>query len=122
MAPQAVLTVVIVRDPALREALARRLAAADINVVTEESAGDRRLIRRSTILLSGEAAIAGDLGLRIEREWIERRWRRIAMLTIDSPLDAGDMDWLAVGSAADRLSALFADWAAIAARPIPSIA
>ena len=112
----AMLLVVVVRDPGLRGALAARLVLDGANLLTMASYREQeieRLLRRPAMLVTDESAITGDVGEWLDAEWQRGRWRRILMITVDSPLPENPHDWLTYvsrGSAADSIAGLLDDW------------
>jgi hypothetical protein len=117
MPARAILVVVIVRDSALRSALAAHLALLGVQVLTAAGPGEAwRRLGDSAILVIDEADMAGDRGEWIDALWDESCWQRIAVLTIDAPVSAEDRDWLLYvdkDSPADAIARIIGDWAEI---------
>ena len=98
VAKRPMLIVVVVQEPGLRSALAAQLAVIGVNLLTAASFDsdilERRMIRRPSMLIIDEAGIAGDPGTWIERQWLDRAWERIVVLTPNVPLITAEEDWL----------------------------
>lgn len=98
VAQRPMLVVVVVQNPGLRSALAAQLVGSGVNLLTAASFDsdvvERRMIRQPSMLIIDETGIDGDPGAWIERQWLDRAWERIVVLTLDAPLIAAEGDWL----------------------------
>lgn len=115
MPVRASLIVVIVRDAGLRSALAARLALSGITLLTARAYRQvrRQRLAEPAVLLIDEAAMAGAEGDWVEALWLERRWARVIVLTMDGAVPASDRDWLRYvdrNSIAGSIDTLLAEW------------
>lgn len=123
MAKRPMLVVVVVEDPGLRSALAAQLALSGINLLTAESFEsdiiERRMIRQPSMLIIDEEGIEGDPGVWVERQWLDRAWERVVVLTVDMPAVADTTEWLVHLDRrwpAREIAGRVAEWADPAAR------
>lgn len=94
MATQAILVVVVVRDPGLRSALAARLSLDGFDLLTASGIGygllGSPLIRPPAVLVIDEALIPGDPDRWIETQRNIGEWRGLAVLTAAGQVPGDD--------------------------------